>query len=207
MPTTTKMSLLGLALLLGGCAGLPGGLPSEESAHNLAGSATQIVDGRGTTPPPGFVSFCMHNAALCAGSQAPEPQKVVLDDQKRAVLMAVNDQINRAIAYRGDPQNFGIANIWRLDAVGGSGDCKDYALAKQQALIAAGLPKEALRLAIVKTPRDELHAVLTVDTDRGDFVLDSIDPAILPWSETSYDWLSRQSADNPLQWLSLARRG
>jgi len=205
MRTAIRICLLSLSLGLGACAGLPGGLPADESARNLARSATQIADGRVTAPPPGFVSFCMHNVAVCTGAPAPAPQKVVLDDQKRAVLMAVNDSVNRAISYRGDPQNFGVANLWRLDAMGGSGDCKDYALAKQQALIAAGLPKEALRLAIVKTRSNELHAVLTVDTDRGDYVLDSINPAILSWDDTSYSWLSRQSAGDPLNWVAVAR--
>lgn len=47
--------------------------------------------------------------------------------------------------------------------------------------------------------------MLTVDTDKGDFVLDSINPVILPWSKTEYSWLARQSANDPLQWFKVAQ--
>lgn len=201
MNTAIRLSFLATLMGLAACAGVPG----QEANLDTSRPVTQIADGRLAAPPPGFVSFCMHNLSVCTGAEQAAPAKVVLNDQNRAVLTAINDQINRAIAYKTDYQNFGVANRWRLDAVGNSGDCKDYALAKQQALIAAGLPKEALRIAIVKTARDELHAVLTVDTDKGDFVLDSINPVIVPWTDTSYSWLSRQSAGDPLRWLSLAR--
>ena len=201
MKTAIRLSLLASLIGLAACAGVP----EQQANLDTSKPVTQIADGHLAAPPPGFISFCMHNLSVCTGQEQPAPAKVVLDDHSRALLTAINDQINRAIAYRSDYQNFGVANRWRLDAVGSSGDCKDYALAKQQALIAAGLPKEALRIAIVKTPRDELHAVLTVDTDKGDFVLDSINPIIVPWSDTSYSWLSRQSAGDPLRWVSLAR--
>jgi predicted transglutaminase-like cysteine proteinase len=189
--------LVGALMSLGACASVPPGLTSGSVA-------SEIADGHNAAPPPGFVTLCMHHAEVCAGTAEAAPTKVVLNEQNRGVLTSVNAVVNRSIAYREDRRNFGVVNVWNLNAMGGTGDCKDYALAKQQALIAAGLPRESLRLAIVKTPRDELHAVLTVDTDKGDFVLDSINPDILPWSETSYSWLSRQSAGNPLQWTMIA---
>ena len=37
------------------------------------------------------------------------------------------------------------------------------------------------------------HAVLTVKTDKGEFVLDNQNPEILLWSETSYRFVKRQS--------------
>jgi predicted transglutaminase-like cysteine proteinase len=55
----------------------------------------------------------------------------------------------------------------------------------------------------VRTPRDELHAVLTVDTDKGVLVMDSLTAEILPWSDTHYRWLERQSSSDPLKWVSL----
>jgi predicted transglutaminase-like cysteine proteinase len=193
-----QSAILALLLGCGGCANLPGAAPSS------AQPATEIADGRNAAPPPGFVSFCMHNPAVCSDSQGAAAGKVAFDDKNRAMLTAVNDRVNAAIAYQSDFKTFGVANNWNIHAVGSVGDCKDYALAKQQALIAAGLPKEALRMAIVRTRDNQLHAVLTVDTDRGDYVLDSINPAILAWSATPYAWLSRQSAHNPLQWLTVA---
>jgi predicted transglutaminase-like cysteine proteinase len=197
--STSRKRKTRLRSSLGTCANVPG-----QSDLTSVSVASEITDGHSAATPPGFVTLCMHHAEVCAGNTEVLPNKVVLNDQNRGVLTSINDAVNRSIAYREDRQNFGVVNVWNLNAMGGTGDCKDYALAKQQALIAAGLPRESLRLAIVKTPRDELHAVLTVDTDKGDFVLDSINQRILPWSETSYSWLSRQSAANPLEWRTIA---
>ena len=44
------------------------------------------------------------------------------------------------------------------------------------------------------------HAVLTVVTDRGDYVLDNQDEAILPWTHTGYRFVKRQSMHDPNVW-------
>jgi predicted transglutaminase-like cysteine proteinase len=46
------------------------------------------------------------------------------------------------------------------------------------------------------------HAVLTVRTDRGEFILDNETPEILFWYETKYRYLTRQSATDPNVWVS-----
>ena len=45
--------------------------------------------------------------------------------------------------------------------------------------------------------------VLTVDTDRGVLVLDSLTPEIRSWSDTNYEWLMRQASDNPMRWVAV----
>ena len=65
------------------------------------------------------------------------------------------------------------------------------------------LPERALRIGIVVTPRDVRHAVLTIATDRGDYVLDSLSDDIVPWNQTGYHWLERQDAVNVTQWVAL----
>ena len=157
-------------------------------------SATQVV-----APPAGFVSFCMHNLSWCMPNTRG-PAKLVLDQKTFSRLEAVNLEINHEITYELDPQHFGVANVWSLAAVGGAGDCKDYALAKQRMLIDEGIPARALRIAIARTEQDELHAVLTVDTDRGDFVLDNRTPEIKRMPDTEYTWIMLQSASDPLRW-------
>lgn len=169
-------------------------------------TASPIADGSTALPPAGFVGFCMHSPDACV-NRAPVATKVVVDDHMAATLVAVNDRINDAIQYESDVEHYGAPNQWTLHPQGNRGDCKDYALAKREALRAAGLPDQALRIAIVRTPHDELHAVLTVDTDKGVLVMDSLTPEIRPWSETSYQWLERQTAENPLKWVSLASSG
>lgn len=187
------------AVALSACAGLP-----QEGEVPAGVATTKIADGTTALPPPGFVGFCMQNLSACTSQKGTSASEIVLDDAARQKLADVNEDINHAIAYETDAEQYGIANVWTLNAVGGFGNCKDYALAKRQALIAQGFPESALRIAVVRMQDDELHAVLTVDTDHGDFVLDSVTPDIKPWSETNYRWLTRQSAEDPIHWVHVA---
>jgi len=196
--------LIATTVSLGGCANFGSSSPPDIVVATSGTPA--MADGSTSPPPPGFVSFCMHNLAACTNRTAGPPE-VALDEHNRALLMSVNAQVNDAITYEPDMEQFGVANRWQLDAIGGYGDCKAYALAKRQALLDAGLPDGALRIAIVRTPQDELHAVLTVDTNEGNLVLDSLTPEIRSWSQTGYVWLLRQSSDDPLRWVTLAQSG
>jgi predicted transglutaminase-like cysteine proteinase len=45
--------------------------------------------------------------------------------------------------------------------------------------------------------------VLTVRTDRGDMILDNQEARVLPWDETPYQYLKRQSQANPVRWVTL----
>jgi hypothetical protein len=65
-----------------------------------------------------------------------------------------------------------------------------------------GLPLKALRVAIVMTPNKELHAVLTIATDKGDYALDNLTDKILPWSATDYRWIARQDSQKSWNWVS-----
>ncbi len=52
-------------------------------------------------------------------------------------------------------------------------------------------------------PNGDGHAVLTVRTDRGDFVLDNMRTKVLLWSDTEYTYLKRQSSDNSGRWVKI----
>ena len=45
--------------------------------------------------------------------------------------------------------------------------------------------------------------MLTVKTDKGDFVLDNQKEQILLWSDTGYRFVKRQSQTDPNTWVSL----
>ncbi|HMK88727.1 MAG TPA: transglutaminase-like cysteine peptidase, partial [Methylocystis sp.] len=60
-----------------------------------------------------------------------------------------------------------------------------------------------LLMTIVRDLNGEGHAVLTVKTDRGDFVLDNLSEDVRPWSATGYTFFKRQAQDDPNVWLSL----
>ncbi len=51
------------------------------------------------------------------------------------------------------------------------------------------MPISDLLITVVRQMNGEGHAVLTVRTDRGDYVLDNLELRVKPWNETSYDYL------------------
>jgi len=138
----------------------------------------------------------------CVTSQNNAPA-VHLDLGTQAVLDTVNQSVNRSIWPESDERHYGVAEFWDIPK-DGYGNCHDYALTKRKQLIDAGLPERALRIAIVVTPRENRHAVLTVTTDRGDLVLDNLNDAVKPWSEVDYQWIERQDNDGGLGWVNLS---
>ena len=102
----------------------------------------------------------------------------------------------------GDATHYGKEEYWTIPT-DGYGDCEDYVLAKRQVLIHLGLPEPALRIAVVITPRLVRHAVLTVVTDEGNFVLDNLRDDILPWDGTDYVFIKRQDPASVSGWVSL----
>jgi predicted transglutaminase-like cysteine proteinase len=85
----------------------------------------------------------------------------------------------------------------------GKGDCEDYVLAKRRALINLGWPASVLLITVVRDKEGDGHAVLTVVTDRGDVILDNQENEILPWQDTGYRYVKRQSQGDPTLWVSL----
>ena len=78
-------------------------------------------------------------------------------------------------------------------------------LLKRRMLIQSGWPREALLVTVVRNKKDEGHAVLTVTTNKGDYILDNQNEDILLWSETGYRFIKRQSQSNHNEWVSLHR--
>jgi predicted transglutaminase-like cysteine proteinase len=86
----------------------------------------------------------------------------------------------------------------------GYGDCEDYVLLKRHLLIKAGWPRAALLVTVVRDQRGDGHAVLTVRTTKGEFVLDNQVEKVLPWTETGYRFVKRQSQTDPNVWVQLS---
>jgi predicted transglutaminase-like cysteine proteinase len=61
----------------------------------------------------------------------------------------------------------------------------------------------SLLITVVRQRNGDGHAVLTVLTDRGDLVLDNLEPHILVWSETGYQYLKRQSEFDAGAWVAI----
>ena len=125
---------------------------------------------------------------------------------ERSKLQAVNDFINRSVSYGTDRQIWGVDDYWAtpLETLSrGRGDCEDFALLKRKMLVDRGVDPADLLMTVVLQPNGEGHAVLTVRTDRGDFVLDNMRSKVMLWSETEYTYLKRQSIDDPGAWVKL----
>ncbi|MFN7389144.1 transglutaminase-like cysteine peptidase [Brevundimonas sp.] len=68
----------------------------------------------------------------------------------------------------------------------------------------AGVPAEALSIAIVETRWGETHAVLLLASDRGEFVLDSLSPWVSRWDRVDYRWRERQARGGAFDWVNVA---
>ena len=140
-----------------------------------------------------------------ATAQSPlrePPQTVALTAELWTAVTKINDKVNRALKPASDTSLYGVTDRWATPIASGvrAGDCEDYVLEKRRALIAAGVPKTALSIAIATTGWGEHHAVLLIETDRGVYVLDSLTPWILPWRKANLTWHERQVSGSAFRW-------
>lgn len=156
-----------------------------------------------TQPPYGFVSFCDRMPRACA--QGPqEDQRFFASPARLAELDAINRAVNHEIEPVTDLELYGITDYWTIPVT--KGDCEDYVLLKRKLLMELGWPASALLITVVRDERGEGHAILTVRTAQGDFVLDNKTDEIKVWHRTRYDFVMRQSYLNPRVWMSLDPR-
>jgi predicted transglutaminase-like cysteine proteinase len=151
--------------------------------------------------PSGWLQFCAVSPEECRPT-TDEARDVALTPDLLQQLFSINGYVNHRVKWTSDAELYGEAEHWAypLDR----GDCEDMVLLKRRLLAKAGWPIGALLITTVEDPaaRNERHAVLTVRTDRGEFILDNQTPEILFWYETNYRYLTRQSQTDPNLWVS-----
>jgi predicted transglutaminase-like cysteine proteinase len=115
-----------------------------------------------------IVSSCTHDDAdRC---MAARELIDVVDDARRYQGRAMIGHINRSINLMIRPSDGGWSSPLEIFK-SGTGDCKDYAIAKYAALLKAGVPADRLRLIIVhKSGRPDYHMVVGV-FDAGQWLL------------------------------------
>jgi predicted transglutaminase-like cysteine proteinase len=173
-----------------------------EASEASAPKASYAAVGASTSVPYGWVDFCGRRPEECAFGQM-QPLDVRLTKSTWSVLNRVNKRVNAAIEPITNLAHWGtMLDHWDYP-VDGKGDCKVYALYKRKLLVDAGFPRQALLMTIVKDLEGEGHAILTVKTDRGEFVLDNLTDDIRPWDATGYTYLKRQAQYDPNVWLDL----
>ncbi|TCD14581.1 transglutaminase-like cysteine peptidase [Oricola cellulosilytica] len=168
----------------------------------VAGSAqaSPMQIGNLTSQPVGHYEFCQQVPLECnpiTGKSAPG--RLTQDTWRK--MVQVNATINRAIAPRTDKEMWGIEELWSYPLK--YGDCEDYVLLKRYELIKAGFSPSNLLITVVLQPNGEGHAVLTVRTDKGDFILDNLVGEVLDWRDTRYRYLKRQASEHAGRWVSI----
>jgi predicted transglutaminase-like cysteine proteinase len=157
--------------------------------------------GPATRPPIGWVEFCSDNPIECKIT-ASAPRDVVLSNKAWTDLVRINKWVNDNVKPMTDMDHWGVVEKWSYPD-DGYGDCEDYALLKRRMLMEAGWPREALLMTVVRERNGDGHAILTVKTDKGEFILDNQETRVLLWSETNYRFVKRQSQSDPNRWVAL----
>jgi predicted transglutaminase-like cysteine proteinase len=152
--------------------------------------------------PIGHYEFCRSHVDECSVRSRQE-ERVRLTPEKWNELVAINSGVNRTIRPATDEEIFGRPEVWAYPDKIGEGDCEDLVLLKRRDLVQKGWPVGALLITVVRQLNGEGHAVLTVLTDRGDLVLDNLNPRILVWSDTDYTYIKRQSEFDTGQWIGI----
>ena len=67
----------------------------------------------------------------------------------------------------------------------------------------SGISASNLLMTVVRKPDGEGHAVLTLRTKQGDFILDNLEDEIKVWTRTPYSYLKRQASFNAGRWVTI----
>jgi predicted transglutaminase-like cysteine proteinase len=172
-------------------------------AANAASEQRALFISVGTTAraPIGWIEFCSEYAPECE-TKALDARDVVLSAKAWKDLTRINRWVNETVKPITDLEHWGVVERWNYPD-DGYGDCEDYVLLKRRMLMQSGWPRQALLITVVRDKRGDGHAVLTVKTDKGEFILDNQHEDVLLWSDTGYRFVKRQSQNDPNVWIAL----
>jgi len=197
--TVLAGGVFALALLLSGQSG-QANQQRHARTQSLPQSSSISITGQ-TLTPYGWADFCNRYEAECPANVLPADD-LELTSATWSAIRRVNLLVNATIKPRSDMDHWNVLDRWDLPT-DGYGDCEDYVLLKRKLLLAQGLPRQALLVTIVKDENGEGHAILTVKTDRGDFILDNMSDEVKPWARLPYRFVKRQSQTDPNVWEQL----
>jgi predicted transglutaminase-like cysteine proteinase len=181
------------------------GLPTRPHAEDLKLPAiTTAALSLGALPAPwGWRDFCRKNPADCATPKLVNVEPFPLTTEKWKIVVDTNNKVNKSIEAVSDMDHWNKPESWDYPS-DGKGDCEDYALLKRGLLIRAGIPASALLMTVVLNRKGEGHAVLTLASDHGDYILDNQNNEILSWENSGYRFVQRQSQTDPNEWSRLS---
>lgn len=166
-----------------------------------ASGAGAMITGGLTSQPIGHYEFCKRFPSECS-IRPRDNGPVIVTGELWDQINDVNMAVNAAVQPMSDYDVYGQDEFWAYpdEAVG---DCEDYVLEKRRQLNALGIPLSNLLITVLRKPDGEGHAVLTVRTNRGDFILDNLNDELRPWNETGYQFLKRQAANHTGRWVTI----
>ena len=153
-----------------------------------------------TTQPVGHYQLCLTEPKECRQA-TPKHAPIQLTRKLWAAMVDVNNAVNTMVAPETDMDIWGKEEVWSYP--NRVGDCEDYVLEKRRELMRRGVPVGNLLITVVRQPNGDGHAVLTVHTSNGDYILDNLEPRILTWADTEYTFLKRQSDRNSGAWVAI----
>ena len=194
--TATAAALLGLVVEAGmaGATGMAKDIASTRPPSRFTQTYGPAL------PPLGFLGFCGRTPAACQRERRSE-NRIHMTEERWRLASRVNSFVNARIQPLSDQELYGETEYWAYPT--DAGDCEDYALLKQLYLERLGFSRAALLLTVVLDEKQEGHALLTIATDEGDFILDNRNNQVRRWESTDYTFLKRQSQQNPRRWVSL----
>lgn len=195
------MSKNGLRILaIAGLLGLGAfALHSPSQAKGLKSSFIGV--GHKTLVPYGWVDFCTRYRGECR-TRVMKPEDVIFSRTTLDIMRRVNTAVNNRIKPKSDQEQWRVVDHWDYPT-SGKGDCEDYVLQKRKMLMQQGFPRQSLLITVVKDERGDGHAVLTVKTSAGEYILDNLNPRVRPWRKVPYRFVKRQSQADPNTWVNI----
>jgi predicted transglutaminase-like cysteine proteinase len=187
-----RASCAGFTLAL--CLLLPGVKATAAPADFMTAGATAVA-------PLGHRLFCKAQPLDCAAEAPAVAERLELVPEIIALVASINTSVNATIQPQSDQEQYQVEEHWTYPDK--RGDCEDYALLKRRKLHAAGIALSDLLITVVRKRNGEGHAVLTLTTTSGDYVLDNLDWRVRPWRDTPYTFLKRQNAADPATWQAI----
>jgi predicted transglutaminase-like cysteine proteinase len=179
---------------------LAGVLAPVSAAIPAPQPAMSMVTGAVTSQPIGHYEFCQRLPAECNVKSRSAPA-ARLDAKAWDAVREINRAVNARYIAKTDMEAYGQEEYWTYPTV--FADCEDYALQKRKELAEFGFALSDLLITVVRKPDGEGHAVLTLRTSEGDFILDNLDNEVVAWYETPYTFLKRQATFNTGRWVTI----
>ncbi len=152
-----------------------------------------------TSQPIGHYEFCQTHKSECRPGARTAPAKVT--EFGWSVVREINARVNRDITPMTDKELYGKDELWAYPD--NAGDCEDFVLLKRRMLMQKGFAAGDLLITVVRKPDGEGHAVLTLRTAQGDYILDNLNNEVKLWTKTPYRYLKRQASFHAGRWVSI----